>query len=277
MTKKGIIPIMSGGLGNQMFIMASAYVVSIVSNYPLYILKNTLDNNKHNIHKYDYNKTIFKYFGIAINLEYTKLKEHIDFKDYIYHSHNFSNGFDAWDPYKVEEGTIMMSYYQYYPSLQNFENEIRFNFLKGLSHINLNEDIKENDAFLHVRRGDYLEHQNIHFIQPISYYYECVEQLLKMNDNVSKIHVLSDDIEWIKERKLFKGNIFHIVENLDELQTMLLMSLCKGGAICSNSTFCWWGAFLGTYEKRNPVFVPKKWISVKDDISNLFPSEWIII
>ena len=55
------------------------------------------------------------------------------------------------------------------------------------------------------------------------------------------------------------------------------MSLCKGGAICSNSTFCWWGAFLGTYEKRNPVFVPKKWISVKDDMSNLFPSEWIII
>ena len=199
---------MSGGLGNQMFIMASAYVVSIVSNYPLYILKNTLDNNKHNIHKYDYNKTIFKYFGIAINLEYTKLKEHIDFKDYIYHSHNFSNGFDAWDPYKVEEGTIMMSYYQYYPSLQNFENEIRFNFLKGLSHINLNEDIKENDAFLHVRRGDYLEHQNIHFIQPISYYYECVEQLLKMNDNVSKIHVLSDDIEWIKEKNYLKEIYF---------------------------------------------------------------------
>ncbi len=36
--RKGIIPIMSGGLGNQMFIMASAYIVSIVSNYPLYIL-----------------------------------------------------------------------------------------------------------------------------------------------------------------------------------------------------------------------------------------------
>jgi len=184
MMRKGIIPIMSGGLGNQMFIMASAYIVSIVSNYPLYILKNTLENNKHNIHKYDYNKTIFKYFGIAINLEYTKLKQHVDFKDYIYHSHNFSNGFEQWNPY---------------------------------------------------------------------------------------------DIEWIKEKKLFKGNIFRIVENLDELQTMLLMSLCKGGAICSNSTFCWWGAYLGTYEKRNPVFVPKKWISVKDDMSNLFPSEWIII
>jgi hypothetical protein len=277
MLRKGIIPIMSGGLGNQMFIMASAYIVSIVSNYPLYILKNTLENNKHNIHKYDYNKTIFKYFGIAINLEYTKLKEHIDFKDYIYHSHNYSNGFDEWNPYEVEEGTIMMSYYQYYPSLQNFENEIRFTFLKGLSHVNLNQDIKENDSFLHIRRGDYLEHQNIHFIQPISYYYECIEQLLKMNDNVSRIYVISDDIEWIKEKKLFKGNIFHIVENLDELQTMLLMSLCKGGAICSNSTFCWWGAFLGTYEKRNPVFVPKKWISVKDDMSNLFPPEWIII
>ena len=48
----------------------------------------------------------------------------------------------------------------------------------------------------------------LHFIQPISYYYECVEQLLKMNDNVSKIHVLSDDIEWIKEKNYLKEIYF---------------------------------------------------------------------
>lgn len=53
------------------------------------------------------------------------------------------------------------------------------------------------------------------------------------------------------------------------------MSLCYSGAICANSTFSWWGAFLGAYSQRNPVFVPRNWI--REKIWNLFPEEWIII
>lgn len=58
--------------------------------------------------------------------------------------------------------------------------------------------------------------------------------------------------------QLFKDKMFFHIENLDEIETMALMSLCKGAA----------------YEKRNPVFVPKKWISFKKDTSDLFPKEW---
>jgi hypothetical protein len=54
------------------------------------------------------------------------------------------------------------------------------------------------------------------------------------------------------------------------------MSLCNSAAICANSTFSWWGAFLGAYEMRNPVIVPKKWIN-EPYAENLIPEEWIRI
>ena len=272
--EKGIIPIMSGGLGNQMFIIAASFIVSQILNCPLYIFKNTLANNKHNLKKQNYNKTIFKYFGNFINVDYTQIASIEDFKDYVYHSHNMNKGFDAWNPYDVKTGTIMSSYYQYYPVFVNFEKEIREKFIKGLLEHRLNIekllDVKEHDIFLHIRRGDYVDLSNIHYIQPNSYFYECIEQI----NNKFKIFVVSDDIKWVKENHIFKDKIFFHVENLDEIETMALMSLCKGGAICSNSTFSWWGAFLGAYEKRNPVFVPKKWISFKKDMTDLFPTEW---
>jgi hypothetical protein len=54
------------------------------------------------------------------------------------------------------------------------------------------------------------------------------------------------------------------------------MSLCKGGAICANSSFSWWGAFLGSYSERNPVIIPKRWIkNNSSDPIDMFPSEWI--
>ena len=57
-----------------------------------------------------------------------------------------------------------------------------------------------------------------------------VEQI--NNNGISRIFVVSDDIRWIKENHIFKDKIFFHVEKLDELETMDLMSLCKGGAIC---------------------------------------------
>ena len=273
--EKGIIPIMSGGLGNQMFIIAASFIVTQILNCPLYIFQNTLSNNQHNLKKQDYNKTVFKYFGNFINVDYTKIKSINDFKDYVYHAHGMINGFEAWNPNDVKTGTIMSSYYQYYPVFVNFEKELRERFLKGLSeHLLKVEklfDVKETDIFLHVRRGDYVELSDIHYLQPISYFYECIEQI---NNGISRIFVVSDDIRWVKKTNVFNDKIFVHIENLDELETMALMSLCKGGAICSNSTFSWWGAFLGAHEKRNPVFVPKHWISFKKDMTDLFPKEW---
>lgn len=275
--EKGIIPILMGGLGNQMFIVASAFVASQVNGYKMYIFKNTFDNNKHNIHNLDYNTTIFRLFGIHYNISFRNINTIDEFKDYKLHSNNITmDGFDEWNPLEVKKGTIMNRYYQYYPVISLYENEIRLRFIKGLQSFLLTVSVDINSAFLHIRRGDYLSFSNIHYIQPLSYYKKCVDLLIEKNKNVSKIIVVSDDISWIKNESYFNNPIFHLTENLNELDTLALISQCKGGAICANSTFSWWGAFLGAYELRNPVFVPKLWINTKSTL-NLFPPEWIVI
>ncbi len=65
------------------------------------------------------------------------------------------------------------------------------------------------------------------------------------------------------------------VDEPNELKCLALMSLCEQGFICANSTFSWWGAFLGAYEKRQPVIVPADWF--KGEQLQLFPKGWIIL
>ena len=200
----GIIPSVVGGLGNQMFITAAAYVVSKVKKCPLYILHNPIENNKHNTSKLDYNQSIFKYFGTHFSTPVTQTQQllHQGYKLF-----DQGNGFSAWNPNSVSPGSIMTSYYQYYPALMPYENEIRSLFLKGLSDYTENNICTaanfENAAFLHVRRGDYLEIPHFHFIQNIEEYYKPAVEKLQKLANPTSIYVLSDDPKWIQEQPFF--------------------------------------------------------------------------
>lgn len=270
--KDGIIPNFVGGLGNQIFILVAAYLVHKIKKYPLYILNNPRSNNKHNKYENNYNNTLFKYFGTHINHNLKDL-------DFI-----FSNGYSeirpqkidfyGWNPINVPANSLMSGYFQYYPPIKQFENEIQELLLNGLETIRNNIIIENNCAFLHVRRGDAHENLHIYYLLPIEYYMKCVYKLLKKNNLIKKIYIISDELSWVKEQQFFNKPIFEIYDNDDELQTFALMTKCTGGAICGGSTFSWWGAFLGAYKHRNPVFVPQDWI--KMPILDLFPKEWNI-
>ena len=273
MNQQGIIPLPQGGLGNQIFINIAGYVMSLHLKCPLYLFNNTNCNNSHSTKEYKDN--IFKYLGTHINQMFS-----YNLSDYSYHNLNIFQGFEPWSLESIKSGLILQSYYQYYPPLEKFEFEIREILLKGLLDYKIkllekyNEKDLEESAFLHVRRGDYLVFSDRHFVQPIEYYKHCLNIF---GNSVRKIYLLSDDIEWVKSQELFNDrNFFEPFECEDELTSLTFMSLCKSGAICANSTFSWWGAFLGSYEKRSPIFVPEKWMLTTSEIK-LFPKEWNII
>lgn len=273
--EKGILPYLVGGLGNQMFIASAGYVAHRYSNLPLYILQNNNPTSAlHNIKRRNYNETVFRYFGIHLScFQDDPLYKEL-FKDYS-DCLQSGNGFSPWFPQSVRPGTRMSNYYQFYPALEVFEHELRHLFCKGIEQL-MNKFVNYEDcAFLHVRRGDYLNMPSYHFIQSIEYYKNAVANLLETTKTIRKIYVVSDGIEWVKNQEFFHLPIFEIYESDDELDTLALMASCKAGAICGNSTFSWWGAFLGAYGKRSPVYVPKRWIA--EYVPSLFPTEWNIL
>jgi len=275
--ERGIIPLFIGGLGNQMFIVSAAFTVQQTIQCPLYLLQSIPSKNPHNKSKYNnnFNKTIFKHFG-----------QHLPFTNNSMHnlrSLNYKGThtdatldiacFERWSPELIEPGTILNSFFQYYPPLKPFENELRNLYLKGLEGYRSKLGDYSGYAFLHIRRGDYLI-LAIHNLS-IDYYRDAVSNL--QEKGISKYIVLSDDTPWVKEQEYFKDPKFEIFESDDELLAMALMSKCTAGAICANSTFSWWGAFLGAHGVRAPVIVPKTWIGGGKDLPDLCPEEWIHI
>jgi len=266
--ENGILPLVMGGMGNQMFIISAAYVAHKTAKCPLYLLQPVSSKNSHNKKNRNYNKTLFKHFGIHI--PYTANAIH--FIESLNYRRLHPGGFDVWYPQQIQPGTIMSSYFQYYPALKPQENDLRQMYLKGLIDFSSKNSDYSDCALLHVRRGDYLEISNYRLLT-VEYYKEAVKFLSK----VQRIIIISNDIPWVKEQDYFNNPIFEFFISDDELETMALMSKCTAGAICANSTYSWWGAFLGAYGARNPVIVPKSWF-FKDDVSaDLFPEEWITV
>jgi hypothetical protein len=268
MDVKGVFPALVGGLGNQMFILAAAYIISRRKGCPLYLTKNHNHHNQHNTLQLDYKKSIFQHFGTHLDMTESEFISQANYKEFK------PSGFHPWVPDNCETGSVLKSYFQYYPPLAPFEDELRSLFKNGLQEFTPQKNIQTPTAFVHIRRGDYLAISHIHFVQPISYYEKGVALLLKENPDITEILVFSDDIEWVKQQQFFRGNsLFTFIDEPNELKALALMSQCKGGAVCANSTFSWWGAFLGAYEMRKPVIVPKRWIS--EPVYDLFPPEWI--
>lgn len=172
----------------------------------------------------------------------------------------------------------MDSYFQYWPALAPVERELRAVVRAGLPELPVS--VSSATAFLHIRRGDYVARSHVHFLQPMAYYQKATMRLLdaatSRGQPVRRIYVVTDDPTWAKAQEFFQDSLFEVVEGLDELATLALMSVCKAGAILSNSTFSWWGAFLGPYESRAPVYIPpiERWIS-DGPVPNLCPPEWI--
>ena len=129
----------------------------------------------------------------------------------------------------------------------------------------------EDYVSIHVRRGDYVRYSSD--FPPVTMEY--------LNQAMSHFKprqwlIFSDDIEWCKQN--IKGGEY---PEGNELEDLSLMASCNNHII-ANSTFSWWGAWLGQNPDKK-IISPhdSSWFGrnngVKPPLPDLLPPGWIRI
>lgn len=114
----------------------------------------------------------------------------------------------------------------------------KFPALEGSGHIAIS-----------IRRGDYVGNPNYYQL-PITYYLHALFEHFPGWRN-QKVIIFSDDIPYCKIHFAAAPNVQY-AEDLSDIEQLCAMSMCKH-FIISNSTFAWWGAWLG--EKYQSIVV----------------------
>ena len=254
-----------GGLGNQMFVIASTYALALRNNTEA---------------KFNFDECFTPLQGFTSN----KYKDNI-FKNVKTYQGNypFKNYYKepkhSYSPIPYSEDLLIHdSYLQSELYFKDYKKEIidLFHFdEKDINMVNSHIDFLTSSEIsittVHVRRGDYLKFPNVHPTMSVAYYKEAMNRI--GHDNV--FIFVSDDMNWVKEN--FKGeNIFYSPFN-DEIMDLTLFTQADNNIIC-NSSFSWWGAYLNQYEDKT-IIAPKHWFH-KDaniDDSTLIPNDknWI--
>lgn len=152
-------------------------------------------------------------------------------------------------------------------------------FTENLDHQILAQGNKS--VALSVRRGDYFKHP-FHGVLPVDYYAKAIELIAsKVSDPY--FFLFSDDPEWLRRefnipyRSTIAGNLEPTTacgcgREDSQLQSM---SLCQH-AILANSSFSWWGAWLGDNKPNRIVIVPEHWyLGAKHlNTQDLIPERW---
>ena len=256
-----VLPVRRGGLGNQMFQIAAALIYSKETNKGVLLPLETP-----HIHRKSqpYESTIFRFLS-------TRVETVVDDSCMYWLSHqNFIRypgepGFEPWEILPSEKSIILHGYFQSYPPIQPHETYIREFYRNALDNPTPNPEL----VGIHIRRGDFLRFQDIHFLQSADYYKAALAYFPE-----KRFRIFSEDLEWVQQQQCFQTlpNV-ELIQEEDEISALKKMIECGGGFICANSTFSWWGAFLGAYALKSTIVAPKNWI--KGGCGSLIPSDWV--
>lgn len=250
-----------GGLGNCLFQIAAAYAYALQTGKEMILYPET-HVPAHNYISLYFNN-IFR--NIKIELKSPPIQEYME--------SNFH-----YTPIPYMNGDVKIhGYFQSYRYFDVYENEIRklFKIDNNTNEFILQKYgtlLDEHTCAMHIRRGDYVQLNDHHPVQDISYYKECI----KYYDRNTIFLVFSDDIEWCKNTFGMNERLIYIEGNRD-YQDLYLMSMCKHNII-ANSTFSWWGAYLNENENKK-ICSPKNWFGNSlshHNTKDLYCKEWII-
>jgi len=231
-SKNIIVPDIIGGIGNQLFIIASAYAYGRRNNKELVL------DGRRNIHSFGENRhnNNIIFYNITKNKNLPKLT-------------NLSED----NYYKKVDGNIYLTdgYYQDYKYFNEYKPDIIELFSPSNDILydidNLQDKYNMNNNYnicIHIRLEDRftpIDHEGLYTDEEINM---VKHKLYNLDGN--KL-VFSNDIE--KCKGIFRENIDIIYVNEKDYLELYVMSYCDY-YIASPSTFNWWGIYLnkGKYD-----------------------------
>jgi hypothetical protein len=257
-----------GGLGNQMFQIASGMGIAKKNKMNYCIINSSNESKHHFTHTNDNNffiKSVFKTFP-SINSEYINIKNTKCYKENTEYSfiHN---------DIILDEDTFLDGYFQNPNYFLKYKDTIIEKFISNsiyehIENIIIGEDAEfkqqlKDSYFIHVRRGDYVNNQ-FHELDYDSYYKKAISYILDKEKD-AHFFIISDDIEYCQTYSIFDNinkSFFDpgMEHNSNVLSSLYLMSFCHKGGICCNSSFSWWGSYLNKNQNKIVLF-PSKWVN----------------
>ncbi len=131
---------------------------------------------------------------------------------------------------------------------------------------------------LHVRRSDYLtnaEANRFHGVCSVDYY-ERAAAAQAVNVSQPLFYVFSDEPEWVKANIRLPYTTTYVSHNKgrDSYLDLFLMRHCLHHII-ANSSFSWWGAWLGERPGKK-VIAPAQWFADPNaETGDIVPPDWI--
>jgi len=222
---------LKAGLGNQLFQLA---FLEYLSDTESFLVQHNTTSPHSNV---NYLNTIFENW-----IKQWKPWETIS--KHVYETENITDMLSI----PLTENTQYHGYFQYHSYVTDtFIQKLKFPIKILTKYPTISSKV-----FIHIRGGDYLEgaNQYIHHVKLENYYLRAIEQFPTDTEYV----VFTNDLNYAMSQPVL-SKIKYTVINEPEIESLYLMSQCKGG-ICANSTFSWWGGFLNRHRK---IILPSKW------------------
>ena len=246
---------LKGGIGNQLFQIATTYALAKQQDVSFAIIDQQFDGAGTGSHPSKYYTNLFQRVPrITNSTNPTPVR--------VYKEPKWTHTLILES---VQPNTILQldGYFQSEQYFQEYSPEIKQLFtpeggiphwLKTHSSIfdQFPELFSDHDfCFIGVRRGDYVAKAAFHNPCGPDYYTKALAALPSI-----RYYIGSDDIAWCKQH--FQGPQFVFFDIQDDLTQLLVGCLFKN-YIIANSTFHWWMSFLSVFQ--NPtVIAPDKWL-----------------
>ena len=285
-----------GRLGNQMFQYGILYVVAKKNSYNFAVPSDNLKviDSRYNpvIGKHDYMYLqIFECFDLSgkmlpsSELKYTRTFDH---------GRNFSK-YNS-EVFDVTDNTNFKGFFQSYKYFEEYKKDIQIEFtfkteieLEVKEYFNKLKKLYSVNTItgLHIRNGDNLNDDGkCQVLLNKSYYHKAMERF-RINNNLFLI--ISDDIEWCKSNLDAKDVVYSEYSSYKDREgdnpskspikleylDLCAMTYCDN-FIMSNSSFCWWGAWLN--KKDGMILCPDKWwgpVYNRRSEIDIRPTEWV--